>query len=53
LVITRLSADPQPPANGLSGITLDGLRCDALPLKFDLAWWLTRFTAQWPHGSPA
>ncbi len=52
-VITRLSANPQPPADSLYGTTLDGLRCDALPLEFDLAWWRARFTAQWPQGSPA
>ena len=52
-VITRLSTDPQSPADGLYGITLDGLRCDAVPLAFDLHWWLARFTEQWPQGSPA
>jgi hypothetical protein len=52
-VITRLSANPQPPADSLYGTTLDGLRCDALPLGFDLAWWTARFMAQWPEGSPA
>jgi hypothetical protein len=52
-VITRLSTNPQPPADSLYGTTLDGLRCDALPLVFDLAWWLEHFTAQWPEGSPA
>jgi hypothetical protein len=52
-VITRLSTNPQPPADSLYGTTLDGLRCDALPLAFDLASWLARFTAQWPEGSPA
>jgi hypothetical protein len=52
-VITRLSTNPQPPADSLYGTTLEGLRCDALPLAFDLAWWRARFTAQWPEGSPA
>ena len=52
-VITRLSTSPQPPADSLYGTTLDGLRCDALPLEFDLAWWIAHFTAQWPPGSPA
>jgi len=52
-VITRLSTNPQPPADSLYGITLNGLRCDALPLEFDLAWWTARFTGQWPEGSPA
>jgi hypothetical protein len=35
-VITRLSTNPQPPADSLYGTTLDGLRCDALALEFDL-----------------
>jgi hypothetical protein len=52
-VITRLSSSPQPPADSLYGISIDGLRCDALPLAFDLAWWRTRFVGQWPPGSPA
>jgi hypothetical protein len=52
-VITRLSTNPQPPADGLYGISIDGLRCDAVPLEFDLAWWLAHFTEQWPQGSPA
>jgi hypothetical protein len=52
-VITRLSASPQPPADSLYGISIDGLRCDALPLEFDLAWWIAHFTALWPEGSPA
>jgi hypothetical protein len=52
-VITRLSSSPQPPADSLYGTTLDGLRCDALPLEFNPAWWTARFVAQWPEGSPA
>jgi hypothetical protein len=52
-VITRLSTSPRPPADGLYGAAMDGLRCDALPLAFDLAWWTARFAAQWPEGSPA
>ena len=52
-IVTRLSTNPQPPADSLYGTTLDGLRCDALPLEFDLALRIARFTAQWPEGSPA
>jgi hypothetical protein len=52
-VITRLSTNPHPPTDSLYGTTLDGLRCDALALAFDLASWLGHFTAQWPVGSPA
>jgi hypothetical protein len=52
-VITRLSSSPQPPADSLYGISIDGLRCDAVPLEFDRDWWRTRFVAQWPPDSPA
>jgi hypothetical protein len=51
-VITRLSGDPRPPADSLYGITIGGLRCDALPVRFDLDEWTARFLAQWPPGSP-
>jgi hypothetical protein len=52
-VITRLFSDSQPPADSLYGITIDTLRCDALPVRFDLATWTDRFLTQWPAGSPA
>jgi hypothetical protein len=51
-VITRLSSDPAPPPDSLYGTTVGGLRADALPVRFDLAWWTRRFLAQWPPGSP-
>jgi hypothetical protein len=51
-VITRLSGDLRPPADSLYGITIDTLRCDALPVQFDLDQWRARFLAQWPAGSP-
>jgi hypothetical protein len=51
-VITRLSSDPQPPADSLYGTAIGGLRGDALPLQFDLDAWTARFLAQWPPGSP-
>jgi hypothetical protein len=51
-VITRLSGDPQPPADSLYGITLGTLRCDAVPVRFDLEEWQARFLAQWPPASP-
>jgi hypothetical protein len=52
-VITRLSANPHPPADSLYGISIHGLRCDALALEFDLTCWRAHFVAQWPPGSPA
>jgi hypothetical protein len=51
-VVTRLSSDPRPPADGLYGATVGALRCDAVALRFDLGEWRRRFLAQWPPGSP-
>jgi hypothetical protein len=51
-VVTRLSSSPQPPGDSLYGTTIGGLRCDALPVRFDLGRWRERFLAQWPPGSP-
>ena len=51
-VLTRLSGHPSPPADSLYGITIGGVRCDALPVRFDPTWWKDRFLAQWPPGSP-
>jgi hypothetical protein len=50
-VVTRLSSDPRPPADGLYGTTVGALRCDAVALRFDLGEWTARFLAQWPPGS--
>jgi hypothetical protein len=50
-VLTRLSSDPEPPADSLYGITIGALRCDALPVRFDPRRWRARFLAQWPPGS--
>jgi hypothetical protein len=51
-VVTRRSSNPKPPADSLYGTTIGALRCDALPVPFDLAAWRARFLAQWPPGSP-
>jgi len=50
-VLTRLSSDPEPPADSLYGTTVGSLRCDALPVRFDPQRWKERFLAQWPPGS--
>ncbi|WP_433505830.1 metallophosphoesterase family protein [Pseudonocardia halophobica] len=52
-VVTRLSADPQPPDDSLYGSTLDGLRVDALPVRYDHDRWWADFLRSWPSGSPA
>ncbi len=51
-VATRLSSDPRAPADGIYGITIGTLRCDAVPVRFDPAEWRERFLTQWPPGSP-
>ena len=51
-VMTRLSSDPEPPPDSLYGATVGTLRCDALPVRFDLERWTEQFLAQWPAGSP-
>ena len=51
-VMTRLSDDPRPPGDSLYGVSIGGLRGDALPVRFDPARWKQRFLAQWPPGSP-
>jgi hypothetical protein len=51
-VLTRLSSRQQVPADSLYGTSIGSLRCDALPVRFDLARWTARFLAQWPPASP-
>jgi hypothetical protein len=41
------------PARQGAGISIDGLRCGAVALAFDLAGWRAHFVGQWPEGSPA
>jgi len=53
-VITRVSADPTPPADSLYGATVSGgLRYDAVPVQYDHEAWLREFEAVWPEGSDA
>ena len=52
-LLTRISAHPEVPPQSLYGTTLDGVRFDALPIRYDTAEWLARFLANWPAGSPA
>ncbi|MFC5993867.1 hypothetical protein ACFQE5_06535 [Pseudonocardia hispaniensis] len=51
-VMTRLSADPHPPTDSLYGTALDGLRVDALPVRYDHDRWSEDFLRCWPAGSP-
>jgi hypothetical protein len=52
-LLTRVSADPRPPGDGLYGITLAGVRVDALPVRYDHDRWHAEFLRSWPPGSPA
>jgi hypothetical protein len=52
-VITRISADGRAPETSLYGCALDGLRVDAVPVRYDHEAWLRRFLRDWPDGSPA
>jgi hypothetical protein len=51
-VITRLSRHDEAPPDSLYGIRVGSLRCDALPVDFDLDRWIDRFIGQWPPRSP-
>lgn len=52
-LLTRLSVLPGVPADSLYGLTIAGLRFDALPVEYDHGRWLTHFLDTWPPGSPA
>lgn len=52
-ILTRISADPAVPAGSLYGLTLNGVRFDAMPVHYDAPAWVRRFLANWPPDSPA
>lgn len=52
-LITRISTDTHVPAHSLYGATIDRVRFDAVPVRFDHARWLGRFLANWPPNTPA
>ena len=52
-VLTRLSTHPEPPADSLYGITVGGLRFDALPVDYSHDAWTRHFLDAWPPGTPA
>ena len=52
-VLTRISSRSETPGDSLYGTTLNGLRFDALPIRYDQAAWMHRFLSNWPAGSPA
>lgn len=52
-LITRVSTDVRIPPDSLYGISVHGVRFDAVPVHFDTTAWHRRFFANWPLGSPA
>ena len=50
-LITRISTRAAPDA--LYGIEVEGVRVEALPVRYDAAAWLAHFDRHWPAGSPA
>lgn len=52
-VITRISVDPTPPPESLYGVTIAGIRFDALPVHFDASAWIGHFARVWPEGTAA
>ena len=50
-LLTRLSTDPAPPPDALYGTQLDGARCDAVPVRYDVAHREAEFLASWPPGT--
>ncbi|MFL6271064.1 MAG: hypothetical protein ACJ75A_13105 [Actinomycetes bacterium] len=51
-IITRLRATATRFPGLVRRRAVGGVRCDALPVRFDLSWWTRRLLAQWPPGSP-
>ncbi|ODU25477.1 MAG: hypothetical protein ABT15_16285 [Pseudonocardia sp. SCN 73-27] len=51
-LLTRVSADPRPPDDAVYGTVHDGLRIDALPVRYDHDRWRADFLRAWPPGSP-
>lgn len=52
-VITRISSCPQAPPDSLYASVLDGVRIDALPVRYPQDAWCARFLRSWPPGSDA
>lgn len=52
-LITRISTDTRIPPDSLYGISMHGVRFDAIPVHFDTMAWRQRFLTNWPPGSPA
>lgn len=52
-VMTRVAVSTEPPKDSLYGVQLGRVRMDAIPIHYDHAAWVERFTSIWPAGSSA
>ncbi len=50
-LLTRIAAGGLPRVDGIYGTEIEGLRFDALPIRYDAAAWWARFSRNWPPGS--
>lgn len=50
-LLTRVAVGGDVPRESLYGVEIDGLRFDALPIRYDAAAWRSRFSRIWPSGS--
>ncbi|MEO6032111.1 MAG: hypothetical protein ABIP61_09455 [Burkholderiaceae bacterium] len=52
-LLSRVSSRPEPPHEIIYGTTLEGVRFDALPIRYESGVWIKRFLRNWPPGSVA
>ena len=52
-IVTRIARAPHPAALERFSLRVAGACVEALPVAYDHARWLERFTASWPAGTPA
>lgn len=50
-LLTRITHLEEAPRDGLYGTVIDGVRFDALPIRYDVDAWSQRFARTWPTGS--
>lgn len=50
-LLTRIAAAGLPRVAGVYGTEIEGLRFDALAIRYDAAAWWARFSRNWPPGS--
>lgn len=50
-LLTRIGVGGAVPHDSVYGIDVEGVRFDALPVRYDAVAWWKRFTSNWPPGS--